>query len=66
VALHEKIEFEKVAQFREAGNKFDRWTDVEYWQLLLCAFTVAAVVKMRKYITRFENNIPVITASRSR
>ena len=35
VALHEKFEFEKVAQFREVGNKFDRWTDVGYWQLLL-------------------------------
>jgi L-amino acid N-acyltransferase YncA len=35
VALHERLEFEKVAQFREVGNKFDRWTDVGYWQLLL-------------------------------
>jgi len=35
VALHEKFEFEKVAQFREVGNKFDRWIDVGYWQLLL-------------------------------
>ena len=35
VALHEKFEFEKVAQFREVGNKFDRWTDVGYWQLVL-------------------------------
>jgi L-amino acid N-acyltransferase YncA len=35
VALHEKFEFEKVAQFRKVGNKFDRWTDVGYWQLLL-------------------------------
>jgi L-amino acid N-acyltransferase YncA len=35
VAPHEKFEFEKVAQFREVGNKFDRWTDVGYWQLLL-------------------------------
>jgi L-amino acid N-acyltransferase YncA len=35
VALHEKLEFKKVAQFREVGNKFDRWTDVGYWQLLL-------------------------------
>ena len=34
VALHEKLEFEKVAQFREVGNKFDRWIDVGYWQLL--------------------------------
>ena len=35
VALHEQFEFEKVAQFREVGNKFDRWIDVGYWQLLL-------------------------------
>jgi L-amino acid N-acyltransferase YncA len=35
VALHEKLEFEKVALFREVGNKFDRWTDVGYRQLLL-------------------------------
>jgi L-amino acid N-acyltransferase YncA len=35
VALHEKFKFEKVAQFREVGKKFDRWTDVGYWQLLL-------------------------------
>ncbi|MBB5327936.1 arsinothricin resistance N-acetyltransferase ArsN1 family B [Tunturiibacter gelidoferens] len=35
VMLHEKLGFEKVAQFREVGNKFDHWTDVGYWQLLL-------------------------------
>lgn len=35
VALHEKLGFEKVAQFREVGLKFDRWTDVGYWQLVL-------------------------------
>lgn len=35
VALHEKLGFEKVAQFREVGFKFDRWTDVGYWQLVL-------------------------------
>jgi L-amino acid N-acyltransferase YncA len=35
VALHEKLKFEKTAQFREVGNKFDRWIDVGYWQLLL-------------------------------
>lgn len=35
VALHEKFGFEKVAHFREAGRKFDRWVDVGYWQLLL-------------------------------
>ena len=35
VALHEKLGFEKVAQFREVGFKFDQWTDVGYWQLIL-------------------------------
>lgn len=35
IALHEKLGFEKVAQFSEVGFKFDRWTDVGYWQLRL-------------------------------
>ena len=35
IALHEKLGFEKVAQFSEVGFKFDRWTDVGYWQLNL-------------------------------
>lgn len=35
VALHEKLGFEKVAQFNEVGFKFDHWTDVGYWQLML-------------------------------
>jgi L-amino acid N-acyltransferase YncA len=35
VALHEKFGFEKVAQFKQVGNKFDEWIDVGYWQLLL-------------------------------
>lgn len=35
VALHEKLGFEKVAQFREVGFKFDRWLDVGYWQKTL-------------------------------
>ena len=35
VRLHEKFGFEKVANFREVGRKFDRWIDVEYWQLML-------------------------------
>jgi phosphinothricin acetyltransferase len=35
VALHEKLGFEKVAQFREVGFKFGCWTDVGYWQLSL-------------------------------
>lgn len=35
IALHKKLGFEKVAHFREVGWKFDKWIDVEYWQLLL-------------------------------
>jgi L-amino acid N-acyltransferase YncA len=35
VALHEKYGFEKVAQFKQVGNKFGEWIDVGYWQLLL-------------------------------
>jgi L-amino acid N-acyltransferase YncA len=35
VALHEKLGFEKVSQFREVGWKFNRWIDVGYWQLIL-------------------------------
>ena len=35
IALHEKLRFEKVAQFREVGYKFDQWIDVGYWELML-------------------------------
>jgi phosphinothricin acetyltransferase len=35
VALHEKLGFEKVAQFSEVGRKFERWVDVAYWELRL-------------------------------
>ena len=35
VALHEKLGFEKVAQFRQVGFKFGRWIDVAYWELVL-------------------------------
>ncbi len=35
VALHEKFGFEKVAQFREVGIKFDQWIDVGYWEKIL-------------------------------
>ncbi|WP_372935399.1 arsinothricin resistance N-acetyltransferase ArsN1 family B [Mariniphaga sediminis] len=35
VALHEKLGFEKVAQFKEVGFKFGKWIDVGYWELLL-------------------------------
>jgi L-amino acid N-acyltransferase YncA len=34
VALHEKFGFQKVAQFREVGWKFETWIDVGYWQLV--------------------------------
>jgi len=35
IRLHEKLGFVKTAQFREVGNKFGRWIDVGYWQMLL-------------------------------
>ena len=35
VALHEKLGFVKVAQFRQIGLKFGQWIDVGYWQLTL-------------------------------
>ena len=35
IALHEKLGFVNVGQLREVGNKFQRWIDVGYWQLLL-------------------------------
>ncbi|HXC59636.1 MAG TPA: arsinothricin resistance N-acetyltransferase ArsN1 family B [Steroidobacteraceae bacterium] len=35
VALHEKLGFEKVAQFQQVGFKFGRWVDVAYWELVL-------------------------------
>ncbi|HQA83570.1 MAG TPA: N-acetyltransferase family protein [Syntrophales bacterium] len=35
VKLHEKLGFEKVAQFKEVGFKFDQWIDVGYWQRIL-------------------------------
>jgi phosphinothricin acetyltransferase len=34
IALHERLGFTKVAQFREVGYKFDKWIDVGYWQRL--------------------------------
>ena len=34
IALHERLGFVKVAQFREVGFKFNRWIDVGYWQRL--------------------------------
>jgi phosphinothricin acetyltransferase len=35
VALHEKLGFRKVAEFREVGFKLGRWVDVAYWELML-------------------------------
>jgi len=35
VRLHESLGFTKVAHFREVGNKFGRWLDVAYWELIL-------------------------------
>lgn len=35
VALHERMGFRQVAQFREVGFKFGRWLDVGYWQRTL-------------------------------
>ena len=35
VALHEKLGFEKIAQFKEVGWKFEQWIDVGYWELIL-------------------------------
>jgi L-amino acid N-acyltransferase len=36
LALHRRLGFEPVAMLRQVGNKFDRWLDVAYLQLLLC------------------------------
>lgn len=35
IALHQKFGFEKVAQFKEVGFKFDKWIDVTYWEKIL-------------------------------
>ena len=35
VQLHERLGFEKVAQFREVGYKFGQWVDVGYWEIIL-------------------------------
>lgn len=35
VALHEKLGFRKVSEFREVGYKFGRWINVGHWELLL-------------------------------
>lgn len=33
--LHQKFKFKKVAHFSEIGNKFGKWLDVSYWQLMI-------------------------------
>jgi L-amino acid N-acyltransferase YncA len=35
IALHEKFGFEKIAQFKEVGFKFNRWLDVGYWEKII-------------------------------
>lgn len=35
ITLHEKLGFEKIAQFKEVGLKFGQWIDVGYWELIL-------------------------------
>jgi len=35
IALHRKFGFTEVGHFKEVGNKFQRWLDVVYMQLLL-------------------------------
>ena len=35
IALHEKLNFKKVAHFQNIGFKLNQWVDVGYWQLLL-------------------------------
>ncbi len=35
IALHKKFGFEKVAQLKEVGYKFDKWIDVGYWEKII-------------------------------
>ncbi|MFM8704153.1 MAG: N-acetyltransferase family protein [Planctomycetia bacterium] len=35
IALHRRLGFACCGTVREAGHKFGRWLDVEYWQLIL-------------------------------
>lgn len=35
VRFHERLGFEKVAQFKEVGYKLGRWIDVGYWEKIL-------------------------------
>ncbi len=39
IALHERLGFVKVAQFREVGWKLNRWIDVGYWECVLDSAT---------------------------
>ena len=34
IRLHEKLGFERAGTLKEVGNKFGRWIDVGYWQLI--------------------------------
>ena len=35
IAIHEKFGFKKAGFLSEVGYKFNKWIDVEYWQLML-------------------------------
>jgi L-amino acid N-acyltransferase YncA len=35
VRLHESLGFKQVAHFQEVGNKFGKWIDVGFWQIML-------------------------------
>ena len=35
IALHEKLGFTKIGQFREVGWKLGKWVDVGYWEVVL-------------------------------
>ncbi|MGG7176885.1 N-acetyltransferase family protein [Clostridium paraputrificum] len=35
VGLHEKLGFEKIAEFKEIGFKNNEWLNVAYWQMIL-------------------------------
>ena len=37
IALHQKLGFTHCGTIREAGYKFNRWLDLEFWQLILDA-----------------------------
>lgn len=35
IALHERLGFARIGEFREIGWKFGQWVDVGYWELVL-------------------------------